>query len=579
MRPPSPRVVTVLAAIALGLLVARAVAVAWVCDDAFITFRTVDHVLQGHGPRWNGADRVQAYTHPLWMLLLAAATAVTHDPYRTAIGLGVLLSAAAAIVLLRGAARSPVHGAGAVALLVLSPSFADYATSGLENPLVHLWLALFWTGFLTSANEPLSGRSFAPLQSRRTLCVLAGLAACTRLDAIVILLPALVWALLRMPRRRALAAVAWGAVPVVAWHAFAAVYYGTLLPNSALAKLTHGFGFAALLPKGIDYLASTWVRDPVSLVAIAVALGAATRRGMARERAAAAGILLHLAYVVGVGGDFMGGRFVTGCTLTAAAIWARVPWRLPHAAALAALAVGAALVAPGSPLRPIPDVGARVERTIDARGIADERRFYAPLTSWRAGRGRAVWPDPATATMVSEARRNWLADPFVALLQQIHLVAADEALPAGADQAVAAGRARPVVLVPAVGTFGWYARDGLHIVDLYGLGDPLLARLPALRPDPLLGRFAPRLAALGWRQGHFIRRLPEGYFATLLTGDNHLRDPDLARYWDDVALVTRAPLFAPGRWAAIVRLARGGRDPRLARARDRSASGAGGAVR
>ena len=40
---------------------------AWLCDDAYITYRTVDNFVSGLGLRWNPIERVQAYTHPLWM--------------------------------------------------------------------------------------------------------------------------------------------------------------------------------------------------------------------------------------------------------------------------------------------------------------------------------------------------------------------------------------------------------------------------------------------------------------------------------------------------------------------------------
>ena len=42
---------------------------AWVGDDAYITFRTVDNFVNGYGLTWNTSERVQAYTHPLWMFL------------------------------------------------------------------------------------------------------------------------------------------------------------------------------------------------------------------------------------------------------------------------------------------------------------------------------------------------------------------------------------------------------------------------------------------------------------------------------------------------------------------------------
>jgi hypothetical protein len=45
---------------------------AWVSDDAFITLRTVRNLVEGEGPRWNLHERVQGFTHPLWMLLAVA---------------------------------------------------------------------------------------------------------------------------------------------------------------------------------------------------------------------------------------------------------------------------------------------------------------------------------------------------------------------------------------------------------------------------------------------------------------------------------------------------------------------------
>jgi arabinofuranosyltransferase len=56
-----------LALLALLLLAYAVVLVrtAWMCDDAFITLRTVDNFVQGYGLVWNVGERVQVYTHPL----------------------------------------------------------------------------------------------------------------------------------------------------------------------------------------------------------------------------------------------------------------------------------------------------------------------------------------------------------------------------------------------------------------------------------------------------------------------------------------------------------------------------------
>ena len=42
----------------------------WVGDDAYITYRVVWNFVHGYGPTFNPDERVQAFTHPLWMLML-----------------------------------------------------------------------------------------------------------------------------------------------------------------------------------------------------------------------------------------------------------------------------------------------------------------------------------------------------------------------------------------------------------------------------------------------------------------------------------------------------------------------------
>ena len=60
---------------------------AWVCDDAFISFRVVENAVAGHGLRWNIADRVQVFTHPLWMLLHIPLRTISGELYYTSLGL------------------------------------------------------------------------------------------------------------------------------------------------------------------------------------------------------------------------------------------------------------------------------------------------------------------------------------------------------------------------------------------------------------------------------------------------------------------------------------------------------------
>jgi len=69
-----------------ALLIFSVVRSAWLCDDAFITFRTADNFIHGYGLTWNVAERVQTYTHPLWLFLffrrlLRHARAVLHGHF------------------------------------------------------------------------------------------------------------------------------------------------------------------------------------------------------------------------------------------------------------------------------------------------------------------------------------------------------------------------------------------------------------------------------------------------------------------------------------------------------------------
>src|SRR5262245_48696025 len=73
----------VLPALSVAFFIVVLIRTAWLSDDAFITFRTVDNFIAGYGLRWNVAERVQTYTHPLWMLLVAGAYAITREMYLT----------------------------------------------------------------------------------------------------------------------------------------------------------------------------------------------------------------------------------------------------------------------------------------------------------------------------------------------------------------------------------------------------------------------------------------------------------------------------------------------------------------
>src|ERR1043165_3136732 len=68
---------------------------AWVSDDALITLRTVLNVTHGFGLRYNVDERVQTFTHPLWLLVLTVAYYLTWNVFFAAFAASMLASALA----------------------------------------------------------------------------------------------------------------------------------------------------------------------------------------------------------------------------------------------------------------------------------------------------------------------------------------------------------------------------------------------------------------------------------------------------------------------------------------------------
>ncbi len=482
----------------LGLFAVVLLRTAWLCDDAYITLRSVDNLVNGFGPRWNVAERVQTFTHPLWMGVLSVFYALTREPFFTTLFVSIAVSLGAMVLFAFRIARSSGLAIVGVLVLTLSRAYVDYSTSGLENPLTHLLLAVFLAGWF-------GGRSLL------WLSLVASLGMLNRLDTGLLFLPPLVASLVAPGTPRRWRSLVLGFLPLAAWELFSLLYYGAPVPNTAYAKLDIGVEGSALLAQGFGYLLNSLERDPLTGLAIAVGLSVPLIMRERRYAWVAIGVVLYLLYVVRIGGDFMSGRYLTGPLFASVCLIARVPGVSAFAATLLGLAVvGIGLAAP----HPTPTSGASYgdvdEPRIDARGIADERMYYYRMAGLLRARPGVELPTANSAREGREAR----------------------------------ARGERVVVRRNIGFFGYYAGPGVHIVDPLGLGDPLLSRL---LPTPL----APR------RIGHARRALPMGYLESLPDAANRIEDAAIARLYDDVRLATRGPLLAGDRWAAIWRLGSG----------------------
>ena len=509
---------------------------AWLSDDAYITFRVVHNTAAGLGLRWNPAERVQAYTHPLWLFVLLAGRLLTGELYYTAIVLSVALSVVAAWLLAFRLRAAPAAAVLGLLILILSRAFVDYATSGLENALSHLLLAAFlvvWFNgsdelratsaeFRSGDNQPTTNnqrrtttRHSPPTTRLLLLSFLAALLALNRLDALLLVLPTLGWELWRQRSVRALGLLALGFLPLVVWTAFSLFYYGFPFPNTAYAKLATGIAAADLARQGGTYLLNSLRWDPLTLTVSAAAVVMALARRWSAGVAVAAGIVLYLLYVISIGGDFMSGRFLTLPLVAAVAVLlaatgpaagqATIPLSPRSSAIAAALILLLAAIGHLPVLLAGSPTGDAARRDGD---IADERAYYTPHTGLFTDRVAHPW----------------------------------------AEQGLVLRAAGPAVVEHGnVGFLGFYAGPAVHIIDRNGLTDPLLARLPVRDPAD-------------WRIGHFRRDVPAGYADTLRGGQNVIQDADLAAYFDVLAHATRGPLWSVERLREIWRINTGAYD-------------------
>jgi arabinofuranosyltransferase len=244
---------------------------AWLTDDAYISFRTIDNFINGYGLTWNTAERVQTFTHPLWVLLISAVYWVTDEIYYTCIFLSAGLCVATLLLIARTIAHSPATALLGILILSGSKAFIDYSTSGLENPLSYLLLALFaWLLFTRD-----TGRRKLTL-----LSLVAGLGAVNRMDTLLLFLPGLLyetWRGKNVGRAAILKALVAGFTPFILWECLALFYYGFLFPNTAYAKLGTGIPRLDLFIQGLYYLEDALYTDPLLLPTVGVALGLSLR--------------------------------------------------------------------------------------------------------------------------------------------------------------------------------------------------------------------------------------------------------------------------------------------------------------
>ncbi|GCE07170.1 hypothetical protein [Dictyobacter aurantiacus] len=463
---------------------------AWLSDDAYISLRTVDNWLHGYGLTWNIDERVQTYTHPLWFFMLAGANLLERNVYFSALLLSLVVSVAAVLLLIFRLAPSLKMALVALAAMTASKAFVDFSTSGLENPMTHLLIVVF-------------ALLYFRYQHKERYVLWISLLGCAmilnRMDTVLLFVPTLAWAFWQRRSWRTLWTMALSFIPFLLWEVFSLFYYGFLFPNTAYAKLNTGVPANELFAQGVGYLVSSFTFDPVLFLVIAAGILFMLARRDWKSLPLLLGMLLYLFYTVRVGGDFMAGRFLTPPLLIAIILLMR---NLPENTVFVSVAIATLLLigvlVTNSRIYAV-NVDTVQADLIDTRGVADERLWYVDRTG-----------------LLNYTRTNDLSNP-PSTYANVHT------LP---DR---------IHVEMAVGLYGYTAGPKVHVLDMVGLGDPLLARLPAIQQH--------------WRIGHFKREIPYDYIKTLQTGRNHITDRNLAEYYTHLHNVTSGDLFS---WSRLV---------------------------
>ena len=399
----------------------------WVCDDAFISFRYAENLVQGLGLVFNQAERVEGYSNFLWTLWSGLGLWLGADVERWATTAGILCYVAALALLVWNSWTTRRDQSGlapwipvAAMLGALHPDWNHFATGGLETSLFTLQITVVYV-LLVHGDV---GRA-------RVLGVglLLALAAMTRPDGVVIAAATALYVLWADSRRpRALLSllggflVAW--LPYTLWRV---AYFGEFFPNTYYAKsaampwYSQGAAYISLyaarywpLVLGLVLVAVAWFRsaredDPARSAAVA--------RWRRRVLLAAALVIAYTAFVLRVGGDFMFARFMIPITPLLLVLFelgitgvgehrARAGWVLAGAAAAGIL------------FTPYP-IPFRAFGSI--RGIVFEPKYYSAEATDRAkGQGLALRPffqglPVCVAFFGGEARMVYYARPRTAI--------------------------------------------------------------------------------------------------------------------------------------------------------------------
>ncbi|MEM8870654.1 MAG: hypothetical protein AAGE38_09665 [Pseudomonadota bacterium] len=274
-------------------------------DDALISLRYAQNLIDHGVLHWNVGEPVEGYTNFLFILLCAGLMAVGIGPIAAA----QILNATALIGIAATFGSMVRRQTGAaptlIGLGVAIPSLPLilWSFGGLEAPLLALWVLLMCALMLDALTiEPRTGRTLLT-------ALVAALAYLTRPDAAIFAVVAALYLLVATgPWRRGIGAAVqfsalFGAV-ILAHTLWRFQIYGDLLPNTFYAKATGITGIGG--GQGLAYLTGFTLQPPfIPVLAFAALLIGRASPARLPVFFCLTAMALYTSYIARVGGDHM----------------------------------------------------------------------------------------------------------------------------------------------------------------------------------------------------------------------------------------------------------------------------------
>ena len=472
--------------------------VGWfITDDAFISFRYVRNLLEGHGLVFNPGEYVEGYTNFLWILELAAIWRVLGiRPEHVANWLSVIYTVGTIAVMLWWVARMPfLRHRGLIAWMALglvcsSATFAVWTAGGGLETRQFTFFALVAVAGLSVFGANRWGLTAASLS--------LAAAALTRPEGLLLAACCVGWFVVqrliaaRQLDWRGTLALAGPFVVLIGGHFLARFrYYGEWLPNTYYAKHVGPW-----YESGYRYLSAAAIETGLLLLIPLAYVALRFRWREHRDGIYALVLLLvvtHMAYLLEIGGDHFEYRPLDY-------YWPLLA--VPAAEGVARLGVG---------LSAVLKTGSRRLRCVGGRALAIV--FFVPLLFYASAIQAALFFEGAATVKLGhtghieldEESAGWLlaapAMPALVAISNdmrglslrhavgasfaIHRESADYQLQEWQPYINAERGVIPTDAVMDMRTIGiksYYAPD-LRVIDILGLTDATVARNPIVHSN------------------------------------------------------------------------------------------------